>query len=86
MTRLISRSTLRRTVAGVFVAASAFAVLCVEAEALPVMNANPGDALPDVVTTARTTCWWQGGRRICRTRPVRRVCWWSHGRRVCAWR
>jgi hypothetical protein len=84
---LIRQATLRRTVSGVFVVAAGIGLLFAEAEAAPVMNAIPSAALPDVpVVAARTTCWWQGGRRVCHRRPVRQVCWWSHGRRVCTWR
>jgi hypothetical protein len=73
-------------VAGGAAALAAGAVLAptaVEAAPFPL---DMSAALDPVVEEAATTCWWSGGRRICRRRPVRRVCWWRGGRRICAWR
>ena len=89
MTNVIRRAVLRRVLSGTLVVASGVALMFAEADAAPVLNAIPGAALPDVPiekATARTTCWWQGGRRVCHRRPARRVCWWSHGRHICTWR
>jgi hypothetical protein len=87
VTLLIRRTVFRRFLFGVLVVSAGVGLVCATAEAAPMMNGIPGEALPDgQVETVRTTCWWQGGRRICHRRPVRQVCWWSHGRRVCTWR
>ena len=89
MTNDIRRAVFRRILSGALVAASGLALMLAEADAAPLMNAIPSAAVPHAPiekTAVRTTCWWQGGRRVCHRRPVRRVCWWSHGRRICTWR
>lgn len=89
MSDLVRRAFLNRILAGAVVAGASAALLPAEAGVAPVMGALAEGASPDNLVeeaAVRTTCWWRGGRRVCRRRPVRRVCWWRHGRRICAWR
>lgn len=83
------RAFLGRILAGAMVAGAGISLLPIDAEAAPLVGSIAGGALQDFPVeqaAVRTTCWWQGGRRVCTRRPMRRVCWWRAGRRICAWR
>lgn len=87
MSSIKRRALVRYAIVGLAAVAAGTALSAGEALAAP-FPIEPASklALDNPVEQARTTCWWQGGRRVCHRRPVRRVCWWSHGRQVCTWR
>ncbi len=85
MTRTGRRAFIGYILGGMSIAAVALSWPEAIAAPLPIVGPET-TSLQNPIQEAAVTCWWSGGRRVCRHHPVRRVCWWSGGRRVCRWR